>query len=163
MKRRLLSSLLALCMVITMLPTAALAAGDTGGAADSYPHAGEEFTVTLVGSGGPADVTISGYMDEEDWYVMDGLVLMYDGIYNAGMNDHNNSADKWTQLVPGAGGDLRISGQTWTENGLTVGETGVSQVDLTTPITTDKDGMTYEPMAVRLGPTAELLIFTLLE
>ena len=144
MKRRLLSSLLALCMVITMLPTAALAAGDTGGAADSYPHAGEEFTVTLVGSGGPADVTISGYMDEEDWYVMDGLVLMYDGIYNAGMNDHNNSADKWTQLVPGAGGDLRISGQTWTENGLTVGETGVSQVDLTTPITTDKDGMTYE-------------------
>lgn len=148
MKRRLLSSLLALCMVITMLPTAALAAEDppedTGGAEDSYPYAGEEFTVTLEGSETTADVTISGYMDEEDWYVMDGLVLMYDGIYNAGMNDHNNSADKWTQLVPGAGGDLRISGQTWTENGLTVGETGVSQVDLTTPITTDKDGMTYE-------------------
>ena len=144
MKRRLLSSLLALCMVITMLPTAALAAGDTGGAADSYPHAGEEFTVTLEGSGEPADVTISGYMDEEDWYVMDGLVLMYDGIYNAGMNDHDNNANKWIQLVPDAGGDLNISSQTWTENGLTVDETGVSQVDLTTSITTDEDGMTYE-------------------
>ena len=144
MKRRLLSSLLALCMVITMLPTAALAAGDTGGAADSYPYAGEEFTVTLEGSGEPADVTISGYMDEEDWYVMDGLVLMYDGIYNAGMNDHDDNAGEWTQLVPDAGGDLNTSKQTWTENGLTVDETGVSQVALTNSITTDEDGMTYE-------------------
>ena len=144
MKKRLLASLLSLVMVLTMLPTAALAAGDTGGAADSYPHAGEEFTVTLEGSGEPADVTISGYMDEEDWYVMDGLVLMYDGIYNAGMNDHDNNANKWIQLVPDAGGDLNISSQTWTENGLTVDKTDVPQVALTNPITTNKDGMTYE-------------------
>lgn len=146
MKKRLLAILLSLMMVVAMLPSAAMATdgSETGGnQADIYPAAGEAFTVALTGSGA-ADVTISGYMDEDDWYVMDCLVLMYDGIYNAGMNEHNDNATEWTQLVPGVGGNLSINKQTWTCKGLTVSETNVNQVSLCEDIVTGEAGMTYE-------------------
>ena len=99
MKRKLLAMLLCLCMVMTMLPTTALAAESTPSAGEEqlvvYP--GEKFSVTL--EGGPQSVTIGGYMDADDWYVTDGLVLMYDGIYNAGMNESKTDATSWVDLT----------------------------------------------------------------
>lgn len=100
MKRKLLAMLLCLCMVMTMLPTTALAAESTPSAGEEqlvvYPR--EEFSVTLEG-GESQSVTIGGYMDADDWYVTDGLVLMYDGIYNAGMNQTDTNAQSWVDLT----------------------------------------------------------------
>ena len=82
MKRRLLASLLTLVMMLSLLPTAVWAANGKGQDEQTVYAVGEEIPV----SGLSGEVTISGYMDEKDWYVTDGLVLMYDGIYNEGMN-----------------------------------------------------------------------------
>ena len=102
MKKRLLASLLVLVMILGLLPVTALAANE----------APEEQTVYAVGeaievTGLSGDVTISGYMDAKDWYVTDGLVLMYDGIYNAGMNQTDNAATTWTELT-GKGADYAL-------------------------------------------------------
>ena len=88
MKRRLLASLLTLVMMLSLLPTAVCAANGKGQDEQTVYAVGEEIPV----SGLSGEVTISGYMDEKDWYVTDGLVLMYDGIYNEGMNQTNSEA-----------------------------------------------------------------------
>ena len=78
MKKRILASLLSLCLLAGLLPMPALAvdgAAVKGGEWERYPAVGEEFPVSLPEVGGGV-VTISGYMDTDDWYVMDGLVLM---------------------------------------------------------------------------------------
>lgn len=149
MKRRILATILCLCVLIGLFPATALASDGNETHRDSstgtlYAYSGEKFTVALPKEMGPS-VTISGYNDAKDWYVTDGLALHYDGIYNAGMGkNHNGSADEWVQLVEGAGGDLTISGQTWDSAGLTVERTGVNEAELSSPIETGKDGMTVE-------------------
>ena len=89
MKRRLLATILCLCMLTGLLPVTALASGETeplGGTSTEtlYVYPGEKFTVALSKEMGNS-ITISGYNEAEDWYVTDGLALHYDGIYNAGM------------------------------------------------------------------------------
>ena len=110
--------LLCLCMVMTMLPATALAAegAPSAGEAQLVVYPGQEFSVTLEGTNSQS-VTIGGYMDADDWYVTDGLVLMYDGIYNAGMNQHDSNASSWVELT----GNVTATpiSTTW-DNGATV-------------------------------------------
>ena len=149
MKRRLLATILCLCVLIGLFPATALASDGNETHRDSstgtlYVYSGEKFTVALPKEMDPS-VTISGYNDAEDWYVTDGLALHYDGIYNAGMGeDHDNRTETWVQLVEEAEGDLTISGQTWDSAGLTVESTGVNETELSSPIETGEDGMTVE-------------------
>lgn len=149
MKRRILATILCLCVLIGLFPATALASDGNETHRDSstgtlYVYSGEKFTVALPEEMGPS-VTISGYNDAEDWYVTDGLALHYDGIYNAGMGeDHDNRAETWVQLVEEAEGDLTISGQTWDSAGLTVESTGVNEAELSSAIVTGEDGMTVE-------------------
>ena len=117
MKRRLLASLLALVMILGLLPVTALADNDAPTQEQTVYAVGEGINVT----GLSGDVTISGYMDAKDWYVTDGLVLMYDGIYNAGMNDHADNPTNWTNLVDSTPALINSSATTnneWTANGL---------------------------------------------
>ena len=149
MKRRLLATILCLCMLTGLLPVTALASGETeplGGTSTEtlYVYPGEKFTVALSKEMGNS-ITISGYNEAEDWYVTDGLALHYDGIYNAGMGEkHDGDASEWIQLVEDAGGDLTISGQTWGSSGLKVEDTAVGKSDLSPAITTGAEGMTVE-------------------
>ena len=122
MKKRLLSGLLVAAMLLTLLPATALAT-DGAPTGQMVVYAGETFTVSLDGSG-TSDITISGYMDPESWYVTDGLVLMYDGIYNAGMNQTDADADTWTDLT-GNTAALELNGvsngqNAWDGNGLSL-------------------------------------------
>ena len=149
MKKRFLSCFLSLSLLLTMMPTIAFAKNDTESdsfsvAADKqYIYPGETMTVTLTGNAGDT-VTISGYNDEDDWYVTDGLALHYDGIYNAEMGVHDADASTWTQLVEDVGGDLATAEQTWTAVGLKVEETGVAKAELEPSIVTRDAGMTVE-------------------
>ena len=95
MKKRFLAGLLMLAMILGLLPVTALADNDAPTQEQTVYAVGEEINVT----GLSGDVTISGYMDAKDWYVTDGLVLMYDGIYNAGMNQTDRDATTWTELT----------------------------------------------------------------
>lgn len=53
-------------------------------------------------------------------YVLDGLILYYDGIDNAGEESHNQSATTWKDLS-GKGNDATISGDcTWKNNSLDI-------------------------------------------
>ena len=113
MKRRLLASLLTLVMMLSLLPTAVCAANGKGQDEQTVYAVGEEIPV----SGLSGEVTISGYMDEKDWYVTDGLVLMYDGIYNEGMNQTNSEAATWTELT-GNGAAMPVGSLAWGNNGL---------------------------------------------
>mgnify|MGYP001364653979 CR=1 FL=1 len=84
MKRRILATILCLCVLIGLFPATALASDGNETHRDSstgtlYVYSGEKFTVALPEEMGPS-VTISGYNDAEDWYVTDGLALHYDGI-----------------------------------------------------------------------------------
>ena len=149
MKRRILATILCLCVLIGLFPATALASDGNETHRDSstgtlYVYSGEKFTVALPEEMG-SSVTISGYNDAKDWYVTDGLALHYDGIYNAGMGeDHNGNASEWVQLVKNAGGNLTISGQTWSDFGLTVEDTGVNKAELSPAIETGAAGMTVE-------------------
>ena len=149
MKKRFLSCFLSLSLLLSMMPTIAFAKNDTESdsfsvAADKqYIYPGETMTVTLMGKA-DRTVTISGYNDEDDWYVTDGLALHYDGIYNAEMGVHDADADTWTQLVEGVGGNLTIAGQTWTDFGLEVENTGVTKAEFEPLIVTHDAGMTVE-------------------
>ena len=124
MKRRFLAGLLMLAMILALLPVTALADNDAPTQEQTVYAVGEEINVT----GLSGEVTISGYMDAKDWYVTDGLVLMYDGIYNAGMNDHADNATNWTNLVDSASALINSPATTnneWTANGLQMrGATG---------------------------------------
>ena len=133
MKKRFLALFLTACMLLMVFPTTATAANEETTAGQTVVYAGEEFPVSLSGDG-TEDVTISGYMDEEDWYVMDGLVLMYDGIYNAGMNASDDTATTWTELVGEHDADLSVSGQTWTELGLDVSDVAVKEATLSSSL-----------------------------
>lgn len=127
MKRRLLASLLALVMILGLLPVTALADNDAPTQEQTVYAVGEGINVT----GLSGDVTISGYMDAEDWYVTDGLVLMYDGIYNAGMNQTDNEATTWTELT----GNVTASpiSTTWA-NGAQVKNTALNLGTLNAPL-----------------------------
>ena len=117
MKRRFLASLLALVMILGLLPVTALADNEAPAPEQTVYAVGEGINVT----GLSGDVTISGYMDAKDWYVTDGLVLMYDGIYNAGMNVHDDNATNWTNLVDSTFALINSAAATnneWTANGL---------------------------------------------
>ena len=100
MKKRLLASVLTLAMLLSLMPAVALAVPDavnglTVNASERFPKEGESNDLTL--SGGPVDesvtVRISGY--QAPWYVTDGLVLHYDGIYNSGFGTHESDAAVW--------------------------------------------------------------------
>lgn len=149
MKRRLLATILCLCVLIGLFPATALASDGNETHRDSstgtlYVYSGEKFTVSLPSKMGTS-VTISGYNDAEDWYVTDGLALHYDGIYNAGMGEpHDGSASEWVQLVEDARGNLTISGQDWSDFGLIVESSGVNKATLDSSIETGADGMTVE-------------------
>lgn len=102
MKRRLLASILSLVMMLSLLPTAILAEertdGLTAAASDTLPEEGQTTEITLSGgTQGEQTVRISSYY--APWYVTDGLVLQYDGIYNTGnVGEHEENADTWTPL-----------------------------------------------------------------
>lgn len=153
MKKRILASLLSLCLLAGLLPMPALAvdgAAVKGGEWERYPAVGEEFPVSLPEVGGGL-VTISGYMDTDDWYVMDGLVLMYDGIYNEGMNQTNTSASTWKELTD-SGSDLTISGQTWNSGGgLAVKDTAVEKKTFSQEIQLDTMTLDYAFSAANVG------------
>lgn len=96
-------------------------------------------------------VTISGYMDTDDWYVMDGLVLMYDGIYNEGMNQTNTSASTWKELTDSEA-TLTISGQTWNSGGgLAVKDTAVEKKTFSQEIQLDTMTLDYAFSAANVG------------
>ena len=133
MKKRAISILLTLCMVVSLLPTSVLAAESGQADGQTVFYVDEEIPVSLSMSG---NVTISGYMDEDDWYVTDGLALMYDGIYNAGMNNTASSAAVWKELT-GNGGD--ITNLTAANNGMKTGSSNSGKAD----ISIDTTGFTY--------------------
>ena len=144
MKRRLLAGVLTFVMVLSLLPTSVWALGEeqagglTATAADTLPEEGQTTNIKLSGGEqGEQIVRISGY--NAPWYVTEGLVLQYDGIYNTGkVGEHEENAGTWTPLVSTVG-DMKITiptnlneGEGWTvDNGLylkntTIGNTGFS-------------------------------------
>ncbi len=133
-KKKLIAILTLMCFIFTLVPVAAFASTTSTTEEKTVFYPGEEINVTLTGSG-TQDVTISGYMNPEDWYVTDGLVLMYDGIYNAGMGKTDYTATSWTELT-GKGPSLPISGQTWstTSSSLIVKDTAISAQSITNGI-----------------------------
>ena len=59
-------------------------------------------------------------------YVQDGLVCLLDGIENVGLNEHDNTATAWVNLVNG-GGSEALGDRTWNADSLnTAGHLGLS-------------------------------------
>lgn len=152
MKKRLLASVLTLAMLLSLMPAVALAVPDavnglTVNASERFPKEGESNDLTL--SGGPVDesvtVRISGY--QAPWYVTDGLVLHYDGIYNSGFGTHESDAAVWKDLSE-TGADVTVptsftnEEEGWTNNGLylkdtVIGNQAFDEMQM-------QDGLTWE-------------------
>ena len=143
MKKRILASLLCLCLLAGLLPGSVLATeSGPGNAGQTVFAAGEASPIALDGSG-TQDVTISGYSNPEDWYVMDGLVLMYDGIYNAGMGQADPDAAGWQELTGTVSPAGAIS-TTW-DQGATVSDTALTLGNLDGDLQTEyTNGFTLE-------------------
>lgn len=137
MKRKFLAGLLALSMLLGLLPASALAVEGEGGdglsvkAETLFPTAEEENKITITGGSGTQTVRISGY--RAPWYVTDGLVLHYDGIYNQGVGEeHDSNTTTWKDLSS-TGADLTIpstfsgTSEGWTDNGLYLKDTVISK------------------------------------
>ena len=132
MRKRIMATVLSICMLITLMPMSAFATETNQSfvsAAKLFPYAGESNDIVITG--GQASTTqtvrISGY--NAPWYVTDGLVLHLDGIYNAGIGTHDAAATKWVDLAAGME-ERDLTGVTWVDNGILVNDSAISLGDL---------------------------------
>ena len=98
--KRVMSSALAGALMMTAAPFSAFAAGSLNANVPQLVE-NKDGTITLNADSnlnGEQKVTVKNYMTENK-YVTDGLVLMLDGINNAGENTHDTNSDSWVNLA----------------------------------------------------------------